>query len=132
MLESHNLVIIIRDGWGINPNSRYNAVANAHTPNIDSFLKRYPSTILEAAGTAVGLPPGYQGSSEVGHLNIGAGRVVKQEITRINEAIEKNRFLQVHASRELLTTASRITHRYISWELSRMQASTHIKIISLL
>ncbi|MBE0515783.1 MAG: 2,3-bisphosphoglycerate-independent phosphoglycerate mutase [Methanophagales archaeon] len=86
------IVIIIRDGWGINPNSSYNAVANAHTPHIDSFLKRYPSTILEAAGTAVGLPPGYQGSSEVGHLNMGAGRIVKQEITRINEAIEDTSF----------------------------------------
>ncbi|RZN37879.1 MAG: 2,3-bisphosphoglycerate-independent phosphoglycerate mutase [Methanophagales archaeon ANME-1-THS] len=82
------IVLIIRDGWGINPDARYNAVAHAHTPHIDSFLNRYPHTVLEAAGTAVGLPPGYQGSSEVGHLNMGAGRIVKQEITRVNESIE--------------------------------------------
>lgn len=83
-----SIVLIIRDGWGLNPNPEFNAVANAKTPNADWLLKTYPHTILEAAGTAVGLPPGYQGSSEVGHLNIGAGRVVKQEITRVNEALE--------------------------------------------
>jgi len=86
------IVLIIRDGWGINPDSRYNAVANAHTPHLDALLNRYPNTVLEAAGTAVGLPRGYQGSSEVGHLNIGAGRIVKQEITRINESIEDKSF----------------------------------------
>ena len=87
-----NIVLIIRDGWGINSRPEYNAIINGHTPNCDSFFKKYPHTILKAAGTAVGLPKGYQGSSEVGHLNIGAGRIVKQEITRINEAIEDKTF----------------------------------------
>ncbi|HEC65234.1 MAG TPA: 2,3-bisphosphoglycerate-independent phosphoglycerate mutase, partial [bacterium] len=63
-----NIVLIIRDGWGMNPNSDYNAVANANTPNVDLFLKKYPSTVLQVAGVSVGLPEGYQGSSEVGHL----------------------------------------------------------------
>jgi len=89
-----NIVLIIRDGWGINPNPEYNAVANAHTPNMDLFLKKYPNTVLEAAGLAVGLPEGYQGSSEVGHLNIGAGRIVEQELKRINDAIENGSFFK--------------------------------------
>ncbi|MBL7117671.1 MAG: 2,3-bisphosphoglycerate-independent phosphoglycerate mutase [Candidatus Syntrophoarchaeum sp.] len=87
-----NVVLIIRDGWGINANREYNAVINANTSNMDSFFKKYPHTILEAAGLSVGLPPGYQGSSEVGHLNIGAGRIVQQEITRMNEALKDGSF----------------------------------------
>jgi 2,3-bisphosphoglycerate-independent phosphoglycerate mutase len=103
-----HIVLIIRDGWGINPDARYNAVAHAHTPHIDSFLKKYPHTVLEAAGTAVGLPEGYQGSSEVGHLNMGAGRIVKQEITRINEAIEdKSFFASSHLQRALTNCRSK-------------------------
>ncbi|UCD83861.1 MAG: 2,3-bisphosphoglycerate-independent phosphoglycerate mutase [Deltaproteobacteria bacterium] len=87
-------ILIIRDGWGINPNSDHNAVANADTPNIDSLLKKYPHTVLEAAGSAVGLPEGYQGSSEVGHINMGAGRIVVQELKRINDAIENKSFFK--------------------------------------
>lgn len=87
-----SVILIIRDGWGINSNPDHNAVKNAHTPNIDSFLKKYPNTILEASGTFVGLPKGYQGSSEVGHLNMGAGRIVEQEMTRIMHDIEDGSF----------------------------------------
>ena len=89
-----NIVLIIRDGWGINPNYDYNAVANANTPNMDLFLKKYPNTVLEVAGVSGGLPEGYQGSSEVGHLNMGSGRIVKQELTRINESIKKGDFFE--------------------------------------
>jgi len=84
------VVLIIRDGWGINSNSEYNAVTNANTPNMDLYLKKYPNAVLDAAGLAVGLPAGYQGSSEVGHLNIGAGRIVEQELKRINDAIDSS------------------------------------------
>ena len=87
-----SIVLIIRDGWGINQNSDHNAVANAHTPNTDSFLKKYPNTILEASGKSVGLPEGYQGSSEVGHLNMGAGRIVEQEMTKIMSDIQDGSF----------------------------------------
>ncbi|ODS30740.1 MAG: 2,3-bisphosphoglycerate-independent phosphoglycerate mutase [Candidatus Scalindua rubra] len=87
-----SIVLIIRDGWGINPNADHNAVKNAQTPNINSLLKKYPNTILEAAGTSVGLPEGYQGSSEVGHLNMGAGRIVEQEMTRIMRDIQDGSF----------------------------------------
>ncbi|MFQ5714192.1 MAG: 2,3-bisphosphoglycerate-independent phosphoglycerate mutase [Candidatus Scalinduaceae bacterium] len=87
-----SVVLIIRDGWGINPNTDHNAVKNALTPNIDSLLKKYPNTILQASGKAVGLPEGYQGSSEVGHLNMGAGRIVEQEMTRIMHDIQGGSF----------------------------------------
>ncbi len=86
--------LIIRDGWGINTNPAYNAVSSASTPNVDGLLNQYPHTILEASGTFVGLPPGYQGSSEVGHLNIGAGRIVEQEIKRINDLLVDGSFFK--------------------------------------
>ncbi|MEW6102880.1 MAG: 2,3-bisphosphoglycerate-independent phosphoglycerate mutase [bacterium] len=89
-----NIVLIIRDGWGINPNLEYNAVVNAKTPNMNTFLRKYLNTILKAHGLAVGLPEGYQGSSEVGHLNIGAGRIVEQELKRINDAMEDGSFFE--------------------------------------
>ncbi len=88
------IVLLIRDGWGINPRREYNAVANARTPNVSGFLRQYPQAVLTASGTAVGLPKGYQGSSEVGHLNMGAGRIVRQEISRINDAIESGEFFR--------------------------------------
>lgn len=78
--------LIVRDGWGDNANPLGNAVFAARTPNVDRYLHRYPSTLLDASGEAVGLPAGYQGSSEVGHLNMGAGRVVVQELKRIDDA----------------------------------------------
>ncbi len=81
------VVLIIRDGWGINNDERGNAVMAAATPNIDHYKKDYPWTQLECAGEAVGLPDGYQGSSEVGHLNIGAGRIVVQELKRIDDGL---------------------------------------------
>ncbi len=87
-----SIVLIIRDGWGINPDPEYNAVKNAHTPNTDLLLKEYPNTILEASGESVGLPEGYQGSSEVGHLNMGAGRIVEQEMTKIMSDIQDGSF----------------------------------------
>jgi len=78
--------LLIRDGWGYNPNPRGNAAFAAATPNIDRYCYRYPRTLLDAAGEAVGLPDGYQGSCEVGHLNMGAGRIVIQELKRIDDA----------------------------------------------
>jgi 2,3-bisphosphoglycerate-independent phosphoglycerate mutase len=89
-----SIVLVIRDGWGINPNADHNAVANANTPNVNSLLEKYPNNVLAAAGSAVGLPDGYQGSSEVGHLNMGAGRIVEQELKRINDSIEEGTFFK--------------------------------------
>ncbi len=80
--------VIIRDGWGINENKKNNAVYSADTPVIDSLLKKYPWSKLKTSGEAVGLPEGFQGSSEVGHLNMGAGRIVVQELKRIDDGIK--------------------------------------------
>ena len=79
--------IIIRDGYGYNKNSKGNAVLNGCTPNDDHYMKTYPWTLLDASGEQVGLPEGYQGSSEVGHLNMGAGRIVLQELKRIDDSL---------------------------------------------
>jgi len=81
------VAVIIRDGWGYSENPKGNAVLAAKTPNIDSYKEKYPWTLLDCSGEAVGLPEGYQGSSEVGHLNMGAGRIVIQELKRIDDGL---------------------------------------------
>jgi 2,3-bisphosphoglycerate-independent phosphoglycerate mutase len=88
------LVLVIIDGWGYRAESPGNAIAAARTPNWDALWQRWPHTTLVAAGEAVGLPAGQQGNSEVGHLNIGAGRIVYQDLTRINRAIEDKSFFR--------------------------------------
>src|SRR5580693_6172598 len=88
------VVLIIRDGWGINPDGRARAEANgdatllARTPFHDEMYAKYPRATLSASGPDVGLPEGQMGNSEVGHLNLGAGRIVYQDLTRINKAID--------------------------------------------
>lgn len=86
------LVLIILDGWGCAVESRGNAVCFARVPNFIYLKDMYPYTTLAASGEAVGLPEGQMGNSEVGHLNIGAGRVVYQDITRISKAIQRGEF----------------------------------------
>lgn len=81
------LLLMILDGWGINPNPAHNAVALAKTPNLTRLLTEYPHVSIRTSGMAVGLPDGQMGNSEVGHLNIGAGRVVYQDLTRITKSI---------------------------------------------
>ena len=81
------VVLIVRDGWGINPRQDGNSVYGAKTPVIDQIRARYPHCLLDCCGEAVGLPDGYQGSSEVGHLNMGAGRIVVQELKRIDDGL---------------------------------------------
>lgn len=87
MVKRRPVCVIVRDGWGYNENPRGNAVMAANTPNIDYYKENYPWTLLQCSGEAVGLPPGYQGSSEVGHLNMGAGRIVIQELKRIDDGL---------------------------------------------
>ena len=81
------LLLMILDGWGINSNPSHNAVALAKTPNLTKFLSDYPHVQINCSGMAVGLPEGQMGNSEVGHLNLGAGRVVYQELTRVTKSI---------------------------------------------
>ena len=87
-------VLIIMDGWGINPRQEGNAIALARTPNIDTLAQKWPHTSVKTSGAAVGLPDGQMGNSEVGHQNIGAGKRVLQDYTRVNEAIQDGTFFQ--------------------------------------
>jgi len=90
-------VLIILDGWGIGTGKIGNAVTQANTPVLDGLFERYPHTRLSCSGEAVGLPPGIMGNSEVGHLNIGAGRVVFQDLLRIDKAIADGSFFRNEA-----------------------------------
>ncbi len=86
------LLLCILDGYGTNPAADGNAIRAAKTPNMDAYMAQYPHTLLNASGMAVGLPEGQMGNSEVGHTNIGAGRIVYQELTRITKAIDDGNF----------------------------------------
>lgn len=91
---SNRVLLCILDGWGISGDTKYNAVYSANTPNYDNFMKNMSNTTIHADGLNVGLPEGQMGNSEVGHLNIGAGRIVYQELTRINKAIAEGDFFK--------------------------------------
>jgi 2,3-bisphosphoglycerate-independent phosphoglycerate mutase len=84
------VLLMILDGWGIAKNKNVSAIDHAKTPYINSLYKKYPHGNLEASGLAVGLPEGQMGNSEVGHMNIGAGRVVYQDLVKINKAVEEH------------------------------------------
>jgi len=93
--REHQLVaLVILDGWGCAPAGPGNAVELAETPNFDRLWRTFPHTTLEASGRAVGLPPGQMGNSEVGHLTIGSGRVLFQDLMRVNKAIEDGSFFE--------------------------------------
>ncbi len=86
------LALIIIDGWGYSPEREGNAIALAATPFYDELTDKYPHTLLDASGSRVGLPAGVMGNSEVGHLNIGSGRVIRMDVSRIDYAIETGEF----------------------------------------
>jgi len=90
----HNkpLVLIILDGWGYRTDPTHNAIVNAHTPTWDHLWENYPHSLLSASNKDVGLPAGQMGNSEVGHLHMGAGRIVMQDLNKINNSIEKKEF----------------------------------------
>lgn len=89
------VALIILDGWGIREREHGNAVVQAHTPHYDHWLRSRERAVLDASGEAVGLPDGQMGNSEVGHLNLGAGRIVYQDLTRINRAIRDGSFFEM-------------------------------------
>src|SRR5882672_9008397 len=86
------IVLTVLDGWGYRAETKGNAIALARKPNYDRLLKDFPNTLIQTSGPYVGLPEGQMGNSEVGHLNIGAGRVVHMDITRIDELIATGDF----------------------------------------
>ncbi|MBU0993819.1 MAG: 2,3-bisphosphoglycerate-independent phosphoglycerate mutase [Proteobacteria bacterium] len=101
------LILMILDGWGINPDSYGNAVFQAKTPCLDRLKKAYPITRLKCSGKDVGLPPGIMGNSEVGHLNIGAGRIVYQDLLRIDMAVENGSFFDNSAFITVMETVKK-------------------------
>ena len=92
MIMKKPVVLTIMDGFGYTPEKEGNAIALAGTPNLDALCEKYPHTLINASGLDVGLPDGQMGNSEVGHTNIGAGRVVYQDLTRVTKAIEDGDF----------------------------------------
>jgi 2,3-bisphosphoglycerate-independent phosphoglycerate mutase len=101
------LALIIMDGWGYRAESEGNAIALAKTPHFDELMANYPYTLLEASGVRVGLPRGVIGNSEVGHMNIGAGRVIRTDVGRIDYAIETGEFFQNPVLAEAMEGAKR-------------------------
>ncbi len=94
-MKKKTTMLMILDGFGINEKEEGNAVKLANIPNINNILKQYPNTILHTSGLDVGLPEGQMGNSEVGHTNIGAGRIIYQELTRITKSIEDGDFFSI-------------------------------------
>src|SRR5438309_7017039 len=88
------IVLTILDGWGYSPETKANAIALARKPTYDRLLRDYPNTLIHTSGPFVGLPEGQMGNSEVGHLNIGAGRIVHMDITRIDLMIQNGEFFR--------------------------------------
>src|SRR6201999_3112772 len=94
MSRNKPLILTILDGWGFSPAVEGNAIAAARKPTYDMLLREFPNTLVQTSGPSVGLPDGQMGNSEVGHLNIGAGRVVRMDITRIDELIRTGEFFK--------------------------------------
>ena len=101
------MVLLVLDGWGWREETTGNAIAMARTPSWDRLIATAPRTLLDASGLAVGLPAGQMGNSEVGHLNLGAGRVVPQDLVRINQNIERGEFFSLPALAQAATHAKR-------------------------
>src|SRR5437868_6730678 len=91
-MKNKKVILVIMDGWGLGKVKSSDAIQNANAPFVSSLYKKYPNTTLITCGEAVGLPEGQMGNSEVGHLNLGAGRIVYQELQRINVAVKDGSF----------------------------------------
>ncbi len=107
MSKVKKTILMILDGWGKGDGSKSDVVSNANTPNYDAFLKNYPNSELSASGEDVGLPQGQMGNSEVGHLNIGAGRVIYQDLVKINKEIKDGSFFKNNVLNEAFDYAKK-------------------------
>ena len=108
---SPRVLLVVLDGFGMSPNEHKNAIKAAKKPHIDNIFAHYPLTTIQPGGEAVGLPKGVAGNSEVGHINLGAGRPVRQDLVRINESIEKKTFKDMPKMKELIEFAQKGTKR---------------------
>src|SRR5208283_2522389 len=102
MMNGRPLILTILDGWGYSPAIEGNAIAAARKPNYDMLLRDFPNTLVHTSGPYVGLPAGQMGNSEVGHLNIGAGRVVHMDVTRIDLMIATGEFFETPLLKEVM------------------------------
>ncbi len=121
------VLMIIRDGWGWRDECTDNAICQAPTPNSDRYMKEYPNTLLAASGLSVGVPEGYQGNSEVGHMTIGAGRIIFQSLVRINKAIADGDFFKNRAFLSAIENCrNRGTQLHIAGLLQTQGVHSHI------
>ena len=104
------------DGWGLGKVPASDAIRNANVPFVSSLYKQYPNTTLTTCGEAVGLPEGQMGNSEVGHLNLGAGRIVYQELQRINVAIREGELANNPVLLQAIEYAKKIISPFIFWD----------------
>ena len=123
------LVLCILDGCGIRKESDGNAFLNANKPTFDMLMKKYPHSILKASGPAVGLPEGQMGTSEVGHMNLGSGRVALQPLQAITESIKNKSFFENEKILKVLTHVKKIIQIYILWDFYLMEEFIPILII---
>src|SRR5437762_5212495 len=118
-MDQKKVMLLIMDGWGLGKVKSSDAIQNANTPFVTSLYSKYPNTTLVTCGEAVGLPEGQMGNSEVGHLNLGAGRIVYQELQRINVAIRDGSFAKnktlLESIRDRKSTRLNSSHRCISY-----------------
>ena len=105
MSKKNLVMLVVMDGYGLSSETVGNAIVAAKKPNLDYLFSNYPNTVLESSGEAVGLPRGQMGNSEVGHLNLGAGRIVYQSLTRINIAVRDQNLEKVPAINKAINKA---------------------------
>ncbi len=121
------VLLLILDGWGFRKEKRGNAIKLARTPVLNRLWKQYPHTLLQAAGPAVGLPPSFMGNSQVGHLTLGAGRVIDSDLVRINRAIKDGSFFRDKALLEAIHHAKMHNHKlHLMGLLSDAGVHSHI------
>ena len=128
------VVLMVLDGYGLSDRTEGNAIAMANTPVMDKLMKEYPFVKGNASGLYVGLPDGQMGNSEVGHMNIGAGRIIYQDLTRITKAIEDGEFYKNEDFLLLWRIARRIIPIYIFSDFYQMVvfiATFHIYMVYL-
>jgi 2,3-bisphosphoglycerate-independent phosphoglycerate mutase len=123
--------LIILDGWGHRESQDSNAIAHANTPVLDNLYKTCTTTLISGSGLDVGLPPGQMGNSEVGHVNLGAGRVVYQDFTRVTKAIEDGDFFENPTLTANLDKLLLRVKRYMLWACCRLVVYTVTSIIFL-
>ena len=127
MKTKNPVILVIRDGWGYRRSRNGNIIASAKTPWDDYFTKNYPTTLIECAGKAVGLPEGFQGNSEVGHLTIGSGRIIFQSMQRIDESIATGDFFNIKEFKEIIKSCKKHkSHLHLAGLLQTQGVHSHI------